>query len=80
MNITIIYLDDDMLISKKKYEVWREIQDEYENYKASLGPWSGEEIIEYLGEEYPDLNPVAEIQVSNLLNASNQTAKVTFND
>lgn len=36
---TIIYLDNGMLISKKEYANWLEIQEEYyENYKTSLLP------------------------------------------
>ena len=36
-----------MLLSKKSYNSWREIQDEYDNYKASLEFVTIEEIEDY---------------------------------
>lgn len=80
MQITIIHLENDMLISKENFESWREIQSKYENYKASLGPWDIEEVVEYLNDEYTNLSPSAEIQVSNLLNDAQRSLKLTFSD
>ena len=49
----IIYLDDCMLLSKKEYSCWKEIQDEYyEKYKASLEPMSCDEIIRFFEDEF----------------------------
>ena len=36
-----------ILVSKKHYASWRDIQDEYENYMTSLGPWTTEKIIDF---------------------------------
>ncbi|WP_221074532.1 hypothetical protein [Agarivorans aestuarii] len=69
-----------MLISKVSYESWRQIQDVYESYKASLGPWDAEEVIEYLRDEYTNLNPSAEVQVESLLQDAEQTRKLIFNE
>lgn len=80
MQITIINLEDDILISKENYESWRQIQDEYETYKASLGPWIAEEVIEYLSDEYTNLDPSAEIQVRRFLQDPQKTWKLTFNE
>lgn len=80
MQITIIHLEDGMLISKENYESWRQTQDEYETYKASLGPWIAEEVIEYLSDEYTNLNPSAEIQVRRFLQDPQKTWKLTFNE
>lgn len=41
-----------MLLSKKRYTDWREIQDEHVDYMTSLGPFSEEELLEFLSEEY----------------------------
>lgn len=41
-----------MLLSKKHYSSWREIQDEYESYMTSVGPFSEEELVDFLSEEY----------------------------
>ena len=64
MLLHIIYLRSGrMLLSKKEYLSWREIQNEYEDYMTSLGPWSVEEVIEFLREEYPGDTPFAPDQV-----------------
>lgn len=36
-----------MLISKKRYDNWREIQDEYDAYMTSFGPWNQDALIEF---------------------------------
>ena len=42
----IIYLNDGMLLSKKEYSCWKEIQDEYyEKYITNLEPMSCDEMI-----------------------------------
>ena len=41
-----------MLLSKKRYTDWREIQDEYESYMTSVGPFAADELVEFLSEEY----------------------------
>ncbi len=49
----IIYLDDCVLLSKKEYSHWKEVQDEYyEKYKANLEPMSCEEIISFFEEDF----------------------------
>ena len=67
MKITIIYLENEMLISKKQYDSWRQIQDEYPAFKSSLGPWSEEDVVSYLKSEYPSINPKASEQTASLL-------------
>lgn len=56
MKLHLIYLrPEGMLVSKKRYADWREIQDEYEDYMTSLGPFSGEELEDFLTGQYgPD--------------------------
>jgi hypothetical protein len=52
-SLHLIYLKPDrMLLSKQQYSDWREIQDEYESYLTSLGPFSVEELVSFLWEEY----------------------------
>ena len=41
-----------MLLFKAGYSDWREIQDEYENYMTSLGPFSVDELMAFLSEQY----------------------------
>ncbi|MBN1254430.1 MAG: hypothetical protein JXA50_04085 [Deltaproteobacteria bacterium] len=67
MQLHIIYTETYMLLSKRSYGAWREIQEEFENYKASLGSWEDDEVIQYLSDEYSDLYPSAKEQVEALL-------------
>lgn len=49
----IIYLDDCMLLSKKEYSNWKEVQDEYyEKYKTNLLPMSYDEIISFFEKDF----------------------------
>lgn len=49
----IIYLSDGMLLSKKEYSCWEEIQDEYyENYVASLSPMTCGEVLLFFENEF----------------------------
>jgi hypothetical protein len=51
--VHLIYLrPDGMLLSRKRYSDWREIQDEYEEYMTSLGPFSVDELVGFLSEQY----------------------------
>ena len=50
---TIIYLDDCILLSKKRYRSWKECQDKYyEKYKANLAPMTCDEIISFFEEDF----------------------------
>jgi hypothetical protein len=52
-SVHLIYLRPrGMLISKRHYSDWREIQDEYECYMSSLGPFSEDELVDFLSGEY----------------------------
>ncbi|MHA1637751.1 MAG: hypothetical protein ACTSUO_03300 [Candidatus Thorarchaeota archaeon] len=47
-DIHIIFLRGDVVIlSKKKYSDWREIQDEYDDFMTSLGSWTAEAVISF---------------------------------
>ena len=48
----IVYCEKRMLLDKGPYASWRDIQDAYGDYKASLGPWTEEEIISFLREDW----------------------------
>lgn len=59
MNVKVYYilLEDTVLLSKKEYTHWREIQYEYyDNFKACLGPWTYEELISYLEDDFKEEN------------------------
>lgn len=51
--VYLIYLKPDrMLLSRKQYSDWREIQDEFESYLTSVGAFSLDELVNFLSEEY----------------------------
>ena len=52
---TIIYLDDAVLLSKKKYSNWLEVQEEYhDKYKTNLAPLTCDEIIKFFEEDFKE--------------------------
>ncbi len=69
----IIYLESRMLLSKKCYSGWKQIQDEFADYKASLGPWPVAEILEFLRTEYPSHRPFTREQVERFLLSDDET-------
>ncbi len=42
-----------MLLSRKPYPDWQDIQSEFTDYMASFDPWPLIDIIEFLKVEYP---------------------------
>lgn len=52
---TIIYLEDGMILSKKTYSNWMEVQEEYyDKYKANLSPMTCEEVIKFFEEDFKE--------------------------
>lgn len=42
-----------LLVSRKPYTDWREIQDEFdEDFMTSLGPWAAEQVVGFLHDQY----------------------------
>ncbi|MBW4461453.1 MAG: hypothetical protein KME47_14630 [Nodosilinea sp. WJT8-NPBG4] len=69
MELHIIYTETEVLLSKKQYGSWQEIQAEFSDYKTSLGPWPADAVIDYLQTDYPGLEPSPAVQVAELLQA-----------
>lgn len=69
----IIFTDEQVFVSKKAYASWQEIQAEFDDYKATLGPWDAAKTVSWLAEEY-ELVPSAEEQIESLM-SSDQTAQ-----
>lgn len=78
MILHIIYTEAEVILSKKSYGSWREIQDEYSDFKASLGPWPSEEVAEYLSQEYSKIEPSAVSQVADFLQSPSTIYNVKF--
>ncbi|MEW5926569.1 MAG: hypothetical protein AB1941_03730 [Gemmatimonadota bacterium] len=48
----VIYLrSGPVLLSRKPYGDWREMQDEWDDYMTSLGPWTAGEVVEFFRED-----------------------------
>lgn len=41
-----------VLLSRKPYAGWREIQDEWDDYMTSLGPWTEEDVVDFFQQQY----------------------------
>jgi hypothetical protein len=67
-----------MLLSKHPYQSWREIQNRYPDYMTSLGPWEGDKVIEYLADEYPELSPHPQEQVTAFIADTQEVRVLTF--
>ncbi len=74
----IIYNGTQVLLSKRPWSSWKEIQSAYADYKASLGPWSSAEATLFLQDEYADLKPSVGDQVRALEASSAETITLTF--
>jgi hypothetical protein len=73
----IIFTDEQVLVSKKAYASWQEVQAEFDDYKASLGPWGAATTVSWLEEEY-NLAPSAEEQIASLLSSDQTVRTVSF--
>lgn len=78
MELHIIYAEDQIVLSKEHFGSWRDIQEQYGDYTASLGPWDHEAVIVYLQNDYSELTPAAAVQVASLLRAEALTCVLTF--
>lgn len=73
----IIFNGEQVLVSKKPYASWQEIQAEFDDYKASLGPWDVATTVSWLAEEY-DLVPSAEEQIESLQSSGQTVGTLSF--
>ena len=71
--LTIVHTEYGMCLTTMEFADWREVQDAFSGYKASLGPWSVTEILEYLPIEYPTEQPFTAEAVRALADAEDAT-------
>ena len=75
MKIHYIILEKKLVLSKKDYNNWREIQDDYyDDYKSSLGPWTKNELIDYFKLDYKDEKdwPFSEKTINDFFNSKSE--------
>jgi hypothetical protein len=61
--LTIVYLRNGMLLRKREYRDWREVSEQFFDYKTSLGPYSVDELFALILDEYGDEPPFIRDQV-----------------
>lgn len=74
----LIFLQEGLLLSSKEYGSWREIQGEYENYKASVEFDSLEEITEYIIADYKLERVFAENLISKFIESKCEVMSLDF--
>lgn len=52
-SVTIVHTEHGMCLTTKQFDSWQEVQAAFHDYKASLGPFNVEELLEHLEVEYP---------------------------
>ena len=53
--LTLVFLDNAMVLSKRAFADWRAVQDHYPDYKSNLSPEQPAPLAEYLACDYPDM-------------------------
>lgn len=70
----VIYDGAKVLLSKRHWSSWGEIQSAFADYRTSLGAWSSVELTAFLQDEFVDLEPSAADHV-RLLETSSADAR-----
>lgn len=52
MTAHLVFLRSGVVLAKRPQADWRSIQDEFDDYMTSLGPWTVEEMLDYFEHEY----------------------------
>jgi hypothetical protein len=78
MLLYIIYTESAMYLSKAAYPFWRGVQDEFCDYKASLGPWEVDAVTEYLQNDHPEVVSSAGIPVAELVRSEHVLRQLRF--
>jgi len=55
--VTVVHTESGMCITTTQFADWRAVQDAFDDYQASSGPYSVDELIDYLRVEYPGSQP-----------------------
>lgn len=75
----LIFLMSGVLLSKQDCPFWREIQNAYEDYMASIHFQELEEVIEYLILDYKVSRKFIEDQIDGLAESLDHTIRLNLN-
>jgi hypothetical protein len=81
VHIHYIILENKLILSKKAYKNWREIQDEYYNFfTTSLGPWTKEDLLDYLENDYKseDRWPFSRQQIEDFFSSDQMILEISY--
>lgn len=80
LSLHIIFLEDGLLLSKKQYDSWWDIQAEYwDTFKASLGPYPVDVAIEWIEFDYPPSNtPFTREQINAFAESDDRVLSFTL--
>lgn len=78
MDLLIIHTEHAVLLSKQSHLSWRELQAVIPDYKASLGPWSAEDVVAYLASDYGHLEPEAPVLVESFVQSPAVVRELAF--
>ena len=67
-----------VILSKKTYSNWKDIQAEFDNYISSLNFESKEDIIEYLNLDYKIETELIKSQISEMENSELEKIELTI--
>ena len=78
--VHIVYTHSAMLLDRRPYASWREIQDAYPDYMASLGPWAMDEILDFLGYDFGHESewPFSRRQIEDFFRSGEDMLRRTF--
>jgi len=78
--IHIVFTETAVILTKIEYKSFREIQNDFCDFKASLGPWTECEVFDYLNFEYSNLAPNARDQLKKLKSSGHNEIVLSFCD
>ena len=50
--LLLVFTRHAMVLSKRRYRSWQEVEDDFDDYISSLGPYSVDELFDYLTNDY----------------------------
>lgn len=71
----IVYCKTRTLLTKRHYKDWREIQDAFNDYMASLGPWPATEVIDFFRDDFGEESrwPFSKARIEAFIDSDDET-------
>jgi hypothetical protein len=72
----IVYCESRMLLTKRHYDDWRQIQSAFPDYKTSLGPWPAVQVMDFFRHDWGEDGtrwPFTREQIAAFLESDHET-------